>query len=133
MLVTNNTSLQIVDTAGIRRRGKITKGIEKFSSMRSINNILSSQICILLLDSTEIATNQDMHIADYILSSSRGMIIAINKWDLATEIGITKDEIRSAIRRQKSNKSTGPDDIPAELWKLILAAPAVLGFFSSFH
>ena len=98
MLVTNNTSLQIVDTAGIRRRGKITKGIEKFSSMRSINNILSSHICILLLDSTEIATNQDMHIADYILSSSRGMIIAINKWDLATEIGITKDEIRKYVR-----------------------------------
>ena len=98
ILSTNNISLRLIDTAGIRRRGKITKGIEKFSSIRSIDNILSSDISILLLDCTEISTNQDMHIANYILSSSRGMIIAINKWDLSTEIGITEDEIRKYVR-----------------------------------
>jgi len=75
--------LKLVDTAGIRRRGKIKFGIEKFSVLRAVKIISRSDIVLLLIDSEEGVTNQDLHIASYVLEAGKGLILVLNKWDLA--------------------------------------------------
>jgi len=73
----------LIDTAGVRRRGKVTDVIEKFSVVKTLQAIEDSHVCILLLDaSTEIA-EQDAHIAGYVLEAGRALVVGINKWDRA--------------------------------------------------
>jgi len=72
----------LVDTAGIRRRGKIQKGIEKYSFLRSLGAGEKADVCVLLLDGQEGVTAQDQHVAHYILEHGSGLIIAVNKLDL---------------------------------------------------
>lgn len=72
----------LVDTAGIRRRGKRGKGIEKYSVIRSFKSIYMSDVCILLIDAEEGLTSQDLHILSYIQQEHKGLIIAVNKIDL---------------------------------------------------
>tara|TARA_B100001750_G_scaffold93188_1_gene73500 strand:+ start:4370 stop:5680 length:1311 start_codon:yes stop_codon:yes gene_type:complete len=79
----DETNITLVDTAGVRRRGRIDAGIEKYSVLRSMRNIGSSDVCILVTDVSELVTSQDTHIAGYILDSFKGVIVVINKWDLA--------------------------------------------------
>ncbi len=74
--------LKLVDTAGIRRRGKIKFGIEKFSVLRAIKTIGRSDVVLLLIDSLEGITNQDLHIAQFVLEAGKGLILVLNKWDL---------------------------------------------------
>jgi|CXWL01.1.fsa_nt_gi GTP-binding protein len=76
------THFTLVDTAGVRRRGKIQKGIEKYSFMRSLGATEKADVCILLIDGEEGVTAQDQHVANYILDQSCGLIIAVNKLDL---------------------------------------------------
>ena len=77
--------LRLIDTAGIRRRGRVGPGIEKFSVLRSIRAIDRSDIALLLIDASEGLTAQDTHIAGEIDEQSKGVIIVVNKWDLAQE------------------------------------------------
>jgi GTP-binding protein len=72
----------LVDTAGIRRRGKIEKGIEKYSFLRSLGASEKSDICALLIDGKEGVTSQDQHVAEYILRTYSGLILVVNKLDL---------------------------------------------------
>ena len=78
-------NLRLVDTAGIRRRGKIKTGIEKFSVLRAIKSIFRSSIALLLIDAEEGITNQDLHIAQFILEAGRGLILVVNKWDIVED------------------------------------------------
>ncbi len=71
-----------IDTAGIRRRGKIERGIEKYSVERTKRAMERADIVLLILDATEVSTAQDTHIAGYIQGVVRGIIIIVNKWDL---------------------------------------------------
>jgi GTP-binding protein len=82
----------LIDTAGIRRRGAVEVGIEKFSVARSLQALDKADIAVLLLDAREGITRQDMHIADYILKSKTGLIIAINKTDLLDKGEEPRDE-----------------------------------------
>jgi GTP-binding protein len=75
-------SILFIDTAGIRRRGKVLAGIEKYSVARTLRAIDRADIVLMVLDATEIATAQDTHIAGYIQQVARGIIIIVNKWDL---------------------------------------------------
>lgn len=75
-------NLKFVDTAGIRRRGKIKTGIEKFSVLRAVKSISRADISLLLIDAVEGITNQDLHIAQFILESGKGLILVVNKSDL---------------------------------------------------
>jgi len=75
-------SMLLIDTAGIRRRGKIKYGIEQYSVSRTFKAIDRADIVLLVLDATETATSQDTHIAGYIQEANKGIIIIINKWDL---------------------------------------------------
>ena len=75
-------SVLLIDTAGIRRRGKVKAGVEKYSVIRSMRAIDRADIVLLVLDATEISATQDTHIAGYVQQAAKGMIIIINKWDL---------------------------------------------------
>jgi len=78
-----DNKITIVDTAGIRRRGKIEKGIENFSFMRTQESIDRSDIVVVLMDATEVATAQDLHVIQMATEARKGLIIAVNKMDLA--------------------------------------------------
>src|SRR5690606_2741159 len=73
----------LVDTAGLRRRGKVTDVVEKFSVVKTLQAIEDSHVCVLLLDATEQVSEQDATIASYILEAGRALVVAVNKWDLA--------------------------------------------------
>jgi len=75
----------LIDTAGIRRRGKITRGIEKFSVIRGLNAIERSNVVVLVIDGEQRISNQDCHILQSALEAEKGIIIAINKIDLFEE------------------------------------------------
>lgn len=77
----NGQRYELVDTAGLRRKGKVFEAIEKFSVVKTLQAIESANVVLLLLDATQGVTDQDAHIAGYILESGRAVVIAINKWD----------------------------------------------------
>ncbi len=97
-----NKRYNLIDTAGIRRRGKIEKGVEKFSILRCYNAIERSDIVILLIDGIKGITNQDCHIAEQALKEEKGLIIAINKIDLLKLNEIQQDQIIGKLRRKFS-------------------------------
>ena len=76
---------ELIDTAGLRRRGKVFEAIEKFSVVKTLQAIESANVVLLLIDATEGVTDQDAHIAGYILESGRAVVLAINKWDAVDE------------------------------------------------
>jgi GTP-binding protein len=76
---------ELIDTAGIRRRGKVFEAVEKFSVVKTLQAISSASVVLLLLDAVDGVTDQDAHIAGYILESGRAVVIAVNKWDAVDE------------------------------------------------
>ena len=71
----------LVDTAGVRRRGKVTDMIEKFSVVKTLQAIEDCNVCVLMLDALEGVAEQDANIAGYILEAGRALVVAVNKWD----------------------------------------------------
>jgi GTP-binding protein len=71
----------LIDTAGLRRKGKVFEAIEKFSVVKTLQAIADANVVLLLLDATQGVTDQDAHIAGYILESGRAVVLAVNKWD----------------------------------------------------
>ncbi len=76
---------ELVDTAGLRRKGQVFEAIEKFSVVKTLQAIESASVVLLLIDATQGVTDQDAHIAGYILESGRAVVIAVNKWDAVDE------------------------------------------------
>lgn len=72
----------LIDTAGVRRRGKVEKGIEKYSVLRTMQSVSEADVCVLLLDFEEGVTNQDCHVSEYVLEEGKGLIVVVNKTDL---------------------------------------------------
>jgi GTPase len=72
---------ELIDTAGLRRKGKVFEAIEKFSVVKTLQAIENCNVVLLLLDATQGVTDQDAHIAGYILESGRAVVLAVNKWD----------------------------------------------------
>jgi GTPase len=77
----NGQTFELIDTAGLRRKGKVFEAIEKFSVVKTLQAIAESNVVLLLVDATQGVSDQDAHIAGYILESGRAVVIAINKWD----------------------------------------------------
>ncbi|MCK9157161.1 MAG: ribosome biogenesis GTPase Der [Paludibacteraceae bacterium] len=75
----------LVDTAGIRKKGKVTEDLEYFSVIRSIRSIEDSDVCILMIDATRGIEAQDMNIFQLIQKNNKGLVVCVNKWDLITE------------------------------------------------
>ena len=96
-LILKEKKLTFLDTAGLRKRGKIENGIEKYSSLRTIRAIEMSHISLIVLDASELITSQDSHIIGYIKDANRATIIIVNKWDLAPKLQLKKDEIKNLI------------------------------------
>jgi GTP-binding protein len=71
----------LIDTAGIRRRGHIDPGVEKYSVLRSLRTIERSDVALLLIDAAEGVTSQDAHVAGYILEEHKSVVLVVNKWD----------------------------------------------------
>ncbi len=86
----------LVDTAGIRRPGKVEKGIEKYSVMRARDAIQRCDVAVLVLDASEKLAQQDLHIAGMIADACKGMIVALNKWDVLEDT----EENRAAFARR---------------------------------
>ena len=77
----NGQAYELIDTAGLRRKGKVFQAIEKFSVVKTLQAIDHANVVLLLIDATQGVTDQDAHIAGYILESGRAVVLAINKWD----------------------------------------------------
>jgi GTP-binding protein len=71
----------LIDTAGLRRKGRVFESIEKFSVIKTVQAIEQSNICILVLDATQEVSDQDAHIGGFIVESGRALVLVINKWD----------------------------------------------------
>ncbi|HLF66436.1 MAG TPA: ribosome biogenesis GTPase Der [Gammaproteobacteria bacterium] len=71
----------LIDTAGVRRQGRIGKDLEKISVIKTLQAIDAAQVCLLLIDGQENLTDQDLHLLAYILEAGRSIVIAVNKWD----------------------------------------------------
>ncbi len=96
----NGKPLTLIDTAGIRRRGRIEQGIEHFSVLRSMRAIDRCDVVLLVIDATESFTAQDLHIAGYVEEQKKGIVVVVNKWDLIEKDSRTMDEYRDEAKRQ---------------------------------
>ncbi len=76
---------ELIDTAGLRRRGQVFEAIEKFSVVKTLQAIESCNVVLLLIDATQGVTDQDAHIAGYTLENGRAVVVAVNKWDAVDE------------------------------------------------
>jgi GTP-binding protein len=81
----NGRRYKLIDTAGLRRKGKVFESIEKFSVVKTLQAIGDANVVLLLIDATEGVSDQDAHIAGYVLDAGRAVVIAINKWDAIDE------------------------------------------------
>lgn len=99
-LVYNDIPVTLIDTAGIRRRGKVVPGVEKYSVIRSMRAIERCDVALLVLDATEGISAQDAHIAGYILEQWKSAVVIVNKWDAVEKSSTTMDEYTRIIRKE---------------------------------
>ena len=97
-LTYHNTEITLIDTAGIRRKGKIVPGVEKYSVLRALKAIDRAEVVLLLVDATEPFTAQDAHIAGIVLDKARSVIVVVNKWDVVPKDSYTIDGYRAMVR-----------------------------------
>jgi GTP-binding protein len=121
---------ELIDTAGLRRKGRVFESIEKFSVVKTLQAIADANVVLLLLDATQGVTDQDAHIAGYILESGRAVVMAVNKWDAVDAYQREMLE-RSIVQRLAFLKFAPVQRISAikrqglaPLWKAIVDAHA---------
>jgi GTP-binding protein len=95
-----NQPIVLIDTAGIRRRGKIAQGIEKYSVLRSLRAIDRADLVLLILDASTGVTEQDAHIAGYILEEFKSVAVLVNKWDLVIKDNDTLARFEAVVRSE---------------------------------
>jgi GTP-binding protein len=99
-LVYQDLPITLIDTAGIRRRGRIAPGVEKYSVLRSFQAIERSDVALLLLDATTGVTAQDAHIAGFVLESWKSVVVIVNKWDAIPKDTYTMDAFTAKVRQE---------------------------------
>lgn len=99
-LVYYDTPITLIDTAGIRRRGRIEPGVEKYSVLRSLRAIERADVVLLLVDVTVGLTDQDAHIAGFILDAWKSVVVIVNKWDAIPRDSQTMQDMTLQIRQQ---------------------------------
>jgi GTP-binding protein len=90
----------LVDTAGIRRRGSVQRGIERYSVLRSMKAIDRADVAVVMTDATEGYTAQDAHVVGHVLEAGKGIVLVINKWDVVEKDGHTADQWLRVLRRE---------------------------------
>ncbi len=95
----DGVEITLIDTAGIRKRGKVERGVEQFSVLRSFKSIERADVAILMIDAVTGITAQDAHIAGFILEAWKSCVVLVNKWDLVEKDTYTMEEFTRTIRR----------------------------------
>ncbi|MCR4562430.1 MAG: ribosome biogenesis GTPase Der [Bacilli bacterium] len=90
----------IIDTAGLVKRGKIYEAVDKYAAIRALAAIERSEVCLLLIDASVGIIEQDKHVAGYAMDEHKAIVIVVNKWDLAKENNLTKEEFAKELKRQ---------------------------------
>lgn len=88
----------LIDTAGMRKKGKVYESVEKYSLFRSMNSIDKSDICLLVIDAEDGIKEHDKHIAGYAIERGKGLIIVVNKWDAVEDANIS--EFKKLVRSE---------------------------------
>jgi len=88
----------IIDTAGMRKRGKISEDVERYSVVRALGAVERADVCIIMVDATEGITEQDTKIAGYVHEQGKACIIAVNKWDLISKETNTMNEFKNRVK-----------------------------------
>ncbi len=88
----------IIDTAGVRRRGKVEEAVEKFSVIKTMQAIEDANVVVLVVDARDQITEQDAHVADFVLQAGRALVLAVNKWDGLDEYH--RDMVKNDIERK---------------------------------
>ncbi|NPV86151.1 MAG: ribosome biogenesis GTPase Der [Anaerolineae bacterium] len=104
----NGMPVLLIDTAGIRRRGKIAQGVEKYSVIRSMRAIERADVTLLLVDAIEGITAQDAHIAGFILEAWKSAVVVVNKWDAIAKDTHTMTQYTERIRQELNFMSYVP-------------------------
>jgi GTP-binding protein len=107
----------LIDTAGIRRRGSVREGIERYSVLRSMRAISRCDVAVVLVDATEGFTAQDAHVAGYVIDEGKGLVVVMNKWDAVEKDEHTADTWLKTLRREA----------PYLAWADIVFASALTG------
>ncbi len=97
-LMWGDRQVTLIDTAGIRRRGRVQPGIERYSVVRALRAIDRCHVALLVIDATEGVTAQDTHIAGYILEAYKSVVVVVNKWDLIEKNTYTMLEYEQQVR-----------------------------------
>lgn len=96
----NGMPITLIDTAGIRRRGRIERGVEQYSVLRSFKAIERADVALLMIDATTGITNQDAHIAGFILDAWKSTIVLVNKWDLVEKNNYSMETFTRRVRQE---------------------------------
>lgn len=94
----NGSKFRLIDTAGLRRKGKVFEAIEKFSVIKTLQAIESCHVAVLMLDAQQDISDQDAHIAGYIMEAGRALVIAVNKWDGLD--ALQREDVKRRIARK---------------------------------
>lgn len=94
----NGRHYTLIDTAGLRRKGKVFETIEKFSVIKTLQAVEQSNVVVLMLDASQDISDQDAHIAGFAIDAGRAMVIAVNKWDLVDDY--RRERIKQDIERK---------------------------------
>ena len=94
----NDQDYVLIDTAGIRRRGKVHEVVEKFSVVKTLDAIERAHVCVYLLDALDGATEQDLQLLGYIIDKGRALVVGINKWDAVDSEA--RERLRSELERR---------------------------------
>lgn len=97
-MVYDGRHITLIDTAGIRRRGKVEQGIEKYSVLRSMRSIDRADVALLLVDAQDGVTAQDAHVAGHVLERHKGVVVVVNKWDAIEKETNTMVEYTRQVR-----------------------------------
>lgn len=96
----HNREIELLDTAGLRRRGKIEPGVEKYSSLRTLTAIYESDVCVLVLDATDGVVASDLNIAGHVIEAGKGLILVMNKWDAVDKDDKTQAAMTARLRKE---------------------------------
>lgn len=99
-LTYEDTAITLIDTAGIRKRGKIEPGVEKFSVLRTMQAVDRASVVLLLVDASVRLSAQDAHIAGYIIDAWKSVVVIVNKWDAIPKDTYTMDEYTRLLRHE---------------------------------
>ena len=96
----NDTDYVVIDTAGLKKRGKIYESIDKYAALRALRAIDESDVCLLVIDAEKGITEQDKHVVGYAVEAKKAIIIIVNKWDLIKKDNNTMNEFTKNIRKE---------------------------------